>query len=238
MVERLKGKIKIIVLTAIVVIALLAVGSYFLFRVESIDYLGGEHYSAEELNELIFNGDSPNALLYTMFGDKDKSIPFIQKYDVEVEWPNKMTVTVYEKAIIGYINYMGCNMYFDKDGVVVESSSEEYEGVPEIDGLKFKSIVLNSKLEIGNDEIFDRILELTQAFDKYQLAIDRVYFDSELDLYLYMGDVKINMGVATDYSDRLFVLKQMSEQLSGLQGTLNLEEYDGSNSSAIFKKEN
>ena len=49
-----------------------------------------------------------------------------------------MYITVYEKAVIGYIRYMGCNMYFDKDGIVVESSTETFEKVPEIIGLKFK----------------------------------------------------------------------------------------------------
>ena len=29
-----------------------------------------------------------------------------------------MYVTIYEKAIVGYVKYMGCNMYFDKDGIV------------------------------------------------------------------------------------------------------------------------
>lgn len=238
MVERLKGKLKIVVLAVIMVAVIVAFASYFLFGVKTIDYLGGEHYSNEELNELIFGTDSPNALFYTLFGEKDRQIPFVQKYEVEVEWPDKMTVTVYEKAIIGYINYMGCNMYFDKDGIVVESSSRKYKGVPEVYGLKFKSIVLNSKLDIGNDEVFDKILELTQAFDKYQLDIDRVYFDSDYNLYLYMDEVKINMGVSTDYSDKLYILKRMSEQLGQLKGTLYLEEYDGNDNSVIFKKEN
>ena len=44
-----------------------------------------------------------------------------------------MNVTIYEKAVVGYINYMGCNMYFDKDGIVVESSSKLYSGVPQIE---------------------------------------------------------------------------------------------------------
>ena len=44
---------------------------------------------------------------------------------------------------------MGCNMYFDKDGIVVESSTDLYENVPQIDGLKFDSIVINTKLDVG-----------------------------------------------------------------------------------------
>ena len=72
---------------------------------------------------------------------------------------------------------MGCNMYFDKDGIVVESSTEEYENVPEIDGLKFDSIVLNAKLDTGNPEVYNTILELTHSFDKYDIQVDKVYFD-------------------------------------------------------------
>ena len=100
------------------------------------------------MNQFIFGGDNPNILFYVLFGEKDKEITFVQKYDVDIEWPDKLTVTVYEKPIVGYISYMGCNMYFDKDGKVVESSSASYENVPQIEGLEFKSIVLNSKLTI------------------------------------------------------------------------------------------
>lgn len=55
----------------------------------------------------------------------------------------------------------------------MESSSENYEDVPQITGLDFKSIVLDAKLEVGNDAVFSQILELTQAFDKYQLGVKR-----------------------------------------------------------------
>ena len=49
---------------------------------------------------------------------------------------------------MGYVAYMGANFYFDKDGVVVESSSEETEGIPCISGLKFDSLALYQKLSV------------------------------------------------------------------------------------------
>ena len=233
-----KKIIKRIIIVLLIVIAVFAGVSAYVFRAASIEYIGGTHYAPGELNESIFGGDNPNILFYMLFGKKDKQIAFVQKYDVDVTWPDKLTVTVYEKPIVGYISYMGCNMYFDKDGTVVESSSVQYEGVPQIEGLEFKSIVLNSKLEIDNMSIFGDILDLTQAFDKYQLGIDKIYFDSSYNVTLYMNDVKIELGSAKDSAEKLFVLKQMEDSLKGMKGTLYLSEYNGNNSSVIFKKEN
>ena len=241
--EQLKSKkkktyIKIIVLVVLCAVLIAGGAGYFLFRVESIEYTGNKHYDEEELTECIFGSGTPNALLYTLFGNKDKEIPFVQRYDVEVQWPNKLSVTVYEKAVIGYISYMGCNMYFDKDGMVVESSSEFYEGVPEIAGLVFQSIVLDSKLDIGNDAVYRQILEMTQSFKKYELDIRKVYFNADYEATLYMGDVKVILGDTEDCMDKLYALKQMSEKLTGMKGTLYLDNYNGSESSVIFKKEN
>lgn len=233
-----KKKGKIIVFAAAAVFVILLFCGYFLFTVDKVEYLGSEHYNDEELNELIFGTDKPNAAAYYLFGNKNRQIPFVQKYDIDIEWPDKMTVTVYEKAVVGYISYMGCNMYFDKDGIVVESSSEEYSSVPRIDGLKFNSIVLNEKLDVGDDSVFDKILELTQAFDKYELDVSRVSFTSSYNCVLYIGDVRIELGNGDDYTDKLYALKQIQDKLTDMKGTLNLAEYDGRESSIIFKKEN
>ena len=86
---------------------------------DTIEFVGSTHYSDEELKKYIFGGDYVNLLYFRIFGQKDTKIPFIQKYDVETDWPDRLYVTVYEKAIVGYVRYMGCNMYFDKDGIVV-----------------------------------------------------------------------------------------------------------------------
>ena len=231
-----KKKIIIIVLIIILVIAAsLTATVYFVFKVNEITFVGSSHYTDEQLTERVFGTDSPNSLIYWAFNRENKTIPFIQKYDVEYQWPDKLYVTVYEKSIVGYISYMGCKMYFDKDGIVVESSTEDYEGVPEIVGLSFKSIVLDSKLDVGSDSIFSQILDLTQSFDKYDLNVNKVFFDSDMKVYLYIGNVKVSLGSSDNYSDKLFALKQMSEKFGNLSGTLYLDDYDGNSNSAVFK---
>ncbi len=229
--------VKWIVVALIAVLIVASIVSVTVFRVTDIEYEGSGYYTDEELNQLIFGTDKPNSLHFKFFGDKDKEIPFVEKYDVSIQWPAKMHITVYDKPIVGYINYMGCNMYFDREGVVVESSSKIYEGVPEVYGLKFDSIVLNTQLDVGDDDLFARILELTQGFDKYELSIDRIVFDSSYDVILNIDNIKVELGSPHDCNERLHVLKQMMSGLNGLKGTLKLSGYDGTQTSIIFTKE-
>lgn len=236
--NKYKKTVKIVMLVLVLTILAGGTGIYFGFRVVDVSYSGNKHYDNTKMNELLFHGHAPNALMYKLFGKSDTSIPFVQKYDVEIHWPNRMEVTVYEKSIVGYISYMGCKMYFDKDGTVVESSTQDFQDVPEITGLKFQSIVLNSKLDVGNDKVFRQILEMTQAFDKYNLAIDRVYFDPSYNVTLYMGGIKVILGNDEEFTDKLFELHQMSGELTGLKGTLHMENFDGDSKSIIFKRDN
>ena len=165
-----KRKKALIIFAVIAAVAGMLFGvTYKVFEADTIEFVGSTHYSDEELKKYIFGGDYVNLLYFRIFGQKDTKIPFIQKYDVETDWPDRLYVTVYEKAIVGYVRYMGCNMYFDKDGIVVESSTDLYENVPQIDGLKFDSIVINTKLDVGNADIYNTILDLIQSFDKYIL---------------------------------------------------------------------
>lgn len=240
MAEKKKKSKKAGIIAVVVIIAVITafLGVYFGFEVHEITYVGNEHYSDEEMTQRIFGENRPNAVFYTLLGDKDKEIPFVEKYDVEVDWPHRFYITVYEKAITGYIRYMGCNMYFDREGIVVESSTEEYADVPEIIGLNYRSIVLGSQLDVGNEKVFRQILDLTQSFDKYQLGVQKVYFDASYNVVLYMGDVKVYLGNASDYTDKLFELKQMLPHFDGLKGTLYMQDYTGDTSSIIFKKDN
>lgn len=232
-----KKKRLFIISTIVAALIAACAAVYFGFRTDKITYVGNSHYSNEEMTNRIFGNDTPNTVLYTLFGNKKKTIPFIQKYDVEIQWPRGMYITVYEKAVIGYIRYMGSNMYFDKDGIVVESSTETFEKVPEIIGLKFNSIVLDSKLEVGDDEVFRHILDLTQSFDKYNLDVSKVYFDSSDNVILYIDEVKVYLGKSDDYTDKLFELKQMKTKFAGLKGSLYMQDYTKDSSSIIFKKD-
>ena len=58
-------------------------------------------------------------------------------------------------------------MYFDRDGIIVESSGEKLEGVPWITGLDFGQIVLYKPLPVEDPDVFQEILNLTQQLSLY-----------------------------------------------------------------------
>ena len=53
-------------------------------------------------------------------------------------------------------------MYFDKDGIVVETSEQRTPGIPQVAGLQFGYVVMNEKLPVENEEVFEDILDITQ----------------------------------------------------------------------------
>ena len=136
-----------------------------------------------------------------------------------------------------YVASGKAHFYFDKDGTVVESSTRVLAGIPMISGLKFSSIVLGSKLDVGNSEIFGRILELTQAFDKYDITSDKIYFDSQGNVTLTIGSVRVMLGSCDNLTDTLFELKQIMPKLAGRKGTLHMEDFTEDKKSIIFEKD-
>ena len=198
-------------------------------RLNEIHIKGGEFYTEQELADYIFEKPYEKNFLYALLNDRfgeQKPIPFVEGYTMEFTGTSQVTVTVYEKNVVGYIDYMGSHMYFDKDGTVVESSREAREELPLITGLDFDYIVLYKPLPVENETAFTQILNLTQLIDKYELPVDKIYFDSRFNATLYMDDVRVKLGDKSDMEDKIAELHGMMTVLAGYSGELDLEDYD------------
>ncbi len=92
-------------------------------------------------------------------------VPFVDTMEVSLDNPHTVHIKVYEKGMLGYlyINSIGQNAYFDKDGFVVETSTEVIDGVPKITGISCEEVVLYEKLQLENSDILRDLLNLTQT---------------------------------------------------------------------------
>ena len=144
---------------------LLAAG---IFRVDQVDVSGNSYYTESEITKLVM-GEHRNSLylvfLYDYLGGKE--IPFIDSVEISMKSPDHIQIRVYEKTLIGYVSYMGSNLYFDKDGTVVDSSDEILAGVPCIKGLKFDTLTLNQPLDVDNKEVFELLLSWLESEHDY-----------------------------------------------------------------------
>ena len=111
------------VILAILVILLVLV---FSIRIKDVEVSGNKQYTKEQIESLLFDGkwSRNSAFCYYQNRFKEhKSIPFIEEYKINFKSPTKVEVVVFEKSVVGCVSYMSSYMYFDKDGIIVESSS-------------------------------------------------------------------------------------------------------------------
>lgn len=198
------------------------------FKIRDIEVTGNSFYSAQEIiDKVVADSYSSNSLyLYFKYQYLDtEEIPFVDKIEVSLVSPSKVRLRVYEKSIVGYVDYMGANLYFDKDGIVAESSSEVTEGIPCISGLKFDSLALYQKLNVADDSIFQRILDITQLVKKYELSPDRIEFGNNQTLTLYFEEMRAAFGNSGSLDEKVGRLHELFPDLEGRSGVLRMENY-------------
>ena len=221
---------------SVVVIGVLAfLNSYKLQEVKVSEC----EYADEELIAAIVKDEAfADNTLALVLGYKLKpveGIQFVDKMEIDYLSKNTVSVTVYEKALAGCVEYMNSYIYFDKDGIVLESSSEMVAGVPFIKGLEFDSWEVGKKLPIQDERKFKAILNVTQLIEKYQLDIDGIKFTASNELVLTHDKITIELGEGEYLEIQMMNLGSILEGLEGKEGTLNMKDFDSENATASFK---
>ncbi|MCQ2499320.1 MAG: cell division protein FtsQ/DivIB [Lachnospiraceae bacterium] len=226
-------------------VSLILIGLVIAFIYISVNYKittvyvdGNSHYSDEEIRDIVMDGAFGDNSFFLSLKYKDKSIediPFIAKMDVAVVDPNTIRIKVYEKAIAGCVEYLDNYMYFDKDGVVIESSDHKGTGIPIVTGLEFDHIILREPLPIDNNEVFGAILNITQLTEKYELSVDKIHFSKDGSVFLYFKNVRVNLGQPSDMDEKIMRLPKILPSLEYRKGILRMENYTEDTQNVSFE---
>jgi cell division protein FtsQ len=234
-------RLHIIIILGIINILLCAIYYVLIhYEVRTVTVDGNQHYSAEEIKAMVMTGYLGDNSLYLSLKYKNKDIediPFIETMDVVVQSNDTIKITVYEKAVAGYVEYLGRYMYFDNEGIIVEASKVTTAGVPQVTGLSFDHVVLYEKLPVDNDEIFQNILTITKMLNKYDILCDKIMFDSNYSVTLGYGDVKVSIGSLDDLDEKLMQLPSILPSLEGEKGTLDLQNYSSDKKTISFQRD-
>ena len=218
----------IVVLAALAVLFILGLSFAGVFRVRQVTVTGNAYYTKEEVVDLLLDeGSLQNTLLvYLRYKYQEHpEIPFIDDFEVTMDSWRSLKIRVYEKNMVGYVRYLGQDVYFDKDGIVVESSTQELEGIPQISGVTFDSLAIHQPLSVEDPTIFDTILSITKLLTKYDLDPDEIRFGAGGELFLQLGDVKVALGTGENLDEKISRLKQLEGDLKDKSGTLHMENY-------------
>lgn len=223
-----REKLKKLLLMGILVIVLLVAVILASARFQRYKVIGNTHYTEDQVLQMVFSDAWDTNSFYQFVREHTKShktLPFVEKYELHWLSPLSIEVIVYEKNVVGYVDYMSSHMYFDKDGIVVESTREQLSGIPKITGLSFGSIVLYQPLPVKNKAVFNDILNLTGALSGYQIQCDSIQYDDFLNATLRIGDLKVSLGQNENMEMKISTLNDILPKLAGRNGTLDLSTY-------------
>ena len=209
------------------------------FKIDTIEVTGNKHYSKDQIKDYVLSEGYINNTVLLMLKNKIRpieDIPFVAKLDIEYVSAHKITVTVYEKALAGCVEYMNEYVYFDQDGYVLEISPTRIEDTPCITGMSFESMELHEKLPIKDKNRFKLILKITQLINKYKLSIDSIQFTSEDEIVMNYQSIRIELGDGSNVEQQLIDLGEILAGLEGKQGTLDLKDFDTAVGKASFKE--
>ncbi len=227
-IRRRKNKIRLIIGLIAAILAGTVIFLLSWFRVRYVSVEGSTHYTDDEIRQYAlggFLGDNTLVLSLRYKNQTVKNVPFVESMDVEIVTRDTIHITVYEKSVAGYVTYLGRYMYFDRNGMVVESSQERIEGVPEVTGLSFDHIALNEELPVEDENIFARILTLTQLMTKYELSAEKIYVSSSGKISAYFAGVCVNLGEDEYMDEKISNLSKILPSLAGKSGTIDLSDY-------------
>ena len=208
-------------------------------RFQSIEITGNRRYSEEEIRTMLFPGSWDTDSFYQFLKEHTREhaeYPFIESYELHWKGPLKLKVRVREKNVVAYVGFMSSRFYFDRDGMVVESTQEPLEGVPRIEGLDFGSISLHKRISVKNDRVFHDIMNLTNALSELQISCESIRYDDSLNATLNLGDIRVKLGADQDMEEKISCLREILPKLSGRRGELDLSTYldRGGRDSFIF----
>ena len=235
-------QLKIRLISILTVITVLLSAAYILlthYAIKNVIVEGNKHYSAQEIQSMVLTGYLGDNSLYLSLKYKNreiKDVPFVDTMDVMVMSKDTIKITVYEKSLAGYVEYLGRYMYFDNDGTIVEAAKVKTNGIPQVVGLNFDHVVMYEKLPVENSDIFQNILTITKLLNKYNIICDKIQFDSKYNVTLGYENVKVNIGELTNLDDKIMQLPYILPSLEGQEGTLNLQNYTQDRKIVSFEK--
>lgn len=204
-------------------------GLFFWFHIDTVKIEGDSVYSENEIEESVFNRKfSDNALLFRIYNKiyGINKLPFIEDIDVKYVSHDTVLLHVYDKKISGCIKYMGQYVYFDKDGIVLQSLPEHKKNVPMVTGIKFGDFTIGEAFSVKDEKLFSKIMNISQLISHYKIEVSRIHSSND-GIILYSGKVRVFLGKEEMYDDKLAALTSVLQttKKKNFRGSIDMSDY-------------
>lgn len=237
----LKRKILKILLGGLWAVLLAGIIFFFVYyHVENVEVMASSHYTQEQVREMVLRGPlASNSVLAPVMYSKDdvSDVPFVDGFRVTRLNRNTIAVSVMEKQTVGCIPYLDSYVYFDRNGIFIESSRSRDEEVPYFDGIQVNYILKDEKLPIKGTTVLNTAVALATIFQKNQMIPDHIQFDQNYEISLLYGDIDVRLGKDQYLEDKMARAISILPMLEGEKGILHMENITDNVKTVTFERE-
>ena len=226
------------ILAAVLLAGVIFFFSYF--RVTNVEIMGSTHYSDGEIKEMAL--DSPfagNSILAVLLHSPVtvEDVPFVEGFSITRLNRNTICVSVKEKKAVGCIPYLDSYIYFDRNGIFIESSRTRDESVPYFGGIQVSRVIKDEKLPIKGTTVLNTAVSLATIFQKNQMLPDHIEFDENYQISLVYGNITVILGDDKYLEEKMNRVAAILPKLSGETGILHMENVTDTSKTITFERE-
>ena len=233
-----RRKLYRIIIEAVAGILLIFVLVFFLgFRVTGVQVEGNSFYTDDQVKNMVLNAPIAKNSILAGFIDTEKSTKdeaMIDSITVSRVDRNTLLLQVKEKQMIGYIEFQGQCVNFDRQGIVQIITEEPLENVPKIEGIDVKEAVQGERLSGINTSKLNTILSVGKMLEKMEDKPDRLAFNDLNQLVMYYGTIEVRLGDDENMDEKINRLVGILPELEGMSGILHLENTTEDSESMVF----
>ena len=233
-----RRKLYRIIIEAAAGILLIFVLVFFLgVRVTGVQVEGNSFYTDDQIKNMILDVPMAKNSILAGFIDTEKSTKdeaMIDSITVSRVNRNTLLLQVKEKQMIGYIEFQGQCVNFDRQGIVQIITEEPLENVPKIEGIDVKEAVQGERLSGINTTKLNTILSVGKMLEKMEEKPDRLVFNDLNQLVLYYGTIEVRLGDDENMDEKINRLVGILPELEGMSGILHLENTTEDSESVVF----
>lgn len=158
-----------------------------------------------------------------------KENPFIEDVKIQRKLPNEIIITVNERTIDFLVEFGGSYAYIDKQGFILQISSENISDKLKINGYK----TLEEEVKPGNRlckedlEGINTIYKILNSAENYDLKkfITSINISDKSNYVLYLESEKktVNLGTTDNIETKMLYLQSIIEREQGKEETIFLD---------------
>jgi cell division protein FtsQ len=234
---RVKRKIMIRIIVLFIVLIGILLGVAIKTPISSISVQGNTYYTREEIIRLLpYNEDSSvfDVMLNRVELIEDQG--YISRMEIRYPDLTNINIHIYEKEIIGYVEYLGKYLCIDNNGYIVDYTNKPKEQ-PIVKGIDVSEFTVYEPLDVDKS-IVDAVYTIYRNMEAFDIPITSVDFSygKDTEITLQCEKLAIYIGDVSRIEEKFQLMREIINTLpEGEQGILSIENVD---QNIIFKSSN